>query len=350
MKKIYYIYPYQSTFVLVDRTFFVENNQLIAETNYNATNYKSEVFKIIRSIYYSFIYVPKVDAVYSFFVGYHTLFPFLLAKFLGKKTICALGGTECHLFPEFKYGSYRKPFYAFFTRKSLALADLILPVDESLIKSEVTYTKTTYPQQGILAFNKELRGKIVALNCGFAFDLDVSKLTQPRRKNSFITASLELSGFDFVRKGIDFILTLAPYFPDAEFTLVGNHFDPTVLIPNNVKIIPVLKPDDLRKLYLEHEFYLQLSIAEGFPNALAEAMLHGCIPIGSSVFGIPYIIQDCGYVLPKKDVSLAIALFKQAMESENKSALSQKAHDRIQSTFTLRNRKEKLDKLIAELW
>jgi glycosyltransferase involved in cell wall biosynthesis len=58
----------------------------------------------------------------------------------------------------------------------------------------------------------------------------------------------------------------------------------------------------LVELYNRHEFYLQLSVAEGFPNTLCEAMLCGCIPIGSNVFSIPKIIGDTGFVLKHRNM------------------------------------------------
>lgn len=49
--------------------------------------------------------------------------------------------------------------------------------------------------------------------------------------------------------------------------------------------------------------YLQLSLTEGFPNALIEAMACGCIPIVSSVGAMPEIVGQTGRVLKKKNIA-----------------------------------------------
>jgi len=348
-KKIYYTYIHNSSFVRVDKRIFEEQFTLIKCFEFNGGG-NSVIFNFFKSTIDAIINVPKADIVYSFFVGYHTLFPFLLAKLLGKKVVCALGGTECHYFPEINYGNYRKPVYAFFTRRSLELADLILPVDETLIDYHLTYIDAVYPHQGIIPFNKKLNGIIEALNCGFEYNLPESAIIEAKRtKNSFITASVDLSGFDYFRKGIDMIIAVAPHLPDATFTLVGDNYDYTTPLPDNVKIVGRLSQQELYNAFLSHEFYLQLSIAEGFPNALAESMLYGCIPIGSNAFGIPGIMDNKGYVLAKKDTQNAIDLLRTAMNSTEKENQSLEAHKSIKSRFTFEKRAARLKTLLNTL-
>ncbi len=348
-KKIYYTYIHSSSFVRVDKRIFEENFSLIKCFEFNKTG-TSVLLNFLKSSFDAILNVPKADIVYSFFVGYHTLVPFLLAKLLGKKIVCALGGTECHYFPEINYGNYRKPIYAFFTRKSLALADLILPVDETLIDYHITYIDAVFPHQGIVPFNKKLKGKIETLNCGFEYNLSESTIIDAiRTKNSFISASVDLSGFDYFRKGIDMIIAVAPHLPEATFTLVGENYDYSTPLPPNVKIVGRLSQHELYTAFLSHEFYLQLSIAEGFPNALAESMLYGCIPIGSNAFGIPGIIDGQGYILAKKDTNKAIELLRLAMNSTNKSNQSLEAHKSIKTRFTFEKRSSRLKTLLNAL-
>ena len=56
---------------------------------------------------------------------------------------------------------------------------------------------------------------------------------------------------------------------------------------DNVSLLPALDRKDLVTHYNTTSIYAQLSRSEGLPNVLCEAMLCGCIPVGSPVFGIP---------------------------------------------------------------
>jgi glycosyltransferase involved in cell wall biosynthesis len=87
---------------------------------------------------------------------------------------------------------------------------------------------------------------------------------------------------------------------------------------------------------------------EGFPNALAEAMLCGCIPIGSNVSGIPYMISDSGYILHHRNVDELESLCCTAAFSLNKVELSKKARKRISSEFTYDYRRKAISKIIEQ--
>jgi glycosyltransferase involved in cell wall biosynthesis len=86
---------------------------------------------------------------------------------------------------------------------------------------------------------------------------------------------------------------------------------------------------------------LQLSTSEGFPNSLAEAMLCGCVPIGSAVGDIPNIIGDAGFILERKNTLKLTSIIK-SLDSINFDFLRKKARERVSSNFTYERRKEKL--------
>jgi glycosyltransferase involved in cell wall biosynthesis len=131
--------------------------------------------------------------------------------------------------------------------------------------------------------------------------------------------------------------------------LVGDNYDYTTPLPNNVKIVGRLSQQELYNAFLNHEFYLQLSIAEGFPNALAESMLYGCIPIGSNAFGIPGIMDGHGYILAKKNIDNAIEILQTAMHSTNKKNQSIEVHKSIKNRFTFQKRASSLQTLLNKL-
>ena len=95
------------------------------------------------------------------------------------------------------------------------------------------------------------------------------------------------------------------------------------------------------RVYRQSQFYLQLSYSEGFPNALAESMLCGCIPIGSNVGEISKIIGDTGFILAHKDLALLHNLISTLKEKDLES-LRKASTQRVKNKFNYNLRKKKL--------
>ncbi|MEY2923527.1 MAG: hypothetical protein RLZZ337_67 [Bacteroidota bacterium] len=340
--------PKKNTFVLRDleilRSIFIEVDLVVLPTESKL----KLIPLLLKSLYQSVFRLRKYNIIASWFVGYHSVLPFVFGKLYGKKTIAFLGGTECHNFPEFNYGNYRKNLYAFVTHQSLRFSDIILPVHESLIFSFITYDKVTFPEQGILAFNKQLNGIIEELYCGF--ELQKQWDVSTKIPNSFLTVSSQLYGMDYTRKGVDMTILLAKTFPNYSFTIVGNGYSGENL--PNLRVLDAISYNELIDVYIKHQFYLQLSVAEGFPNALAEAMLYGCIPIGSSVFGIPFIIGDTGFILNSRSMAECTKLIASVVElhGDKKRELANRASGRIQTHFTFQKRKTNLLSVLNEVF
>ena len=142
------------------------------------------------------------------------------------------------------------------------------------------------------------------------------------------------------------IIKLASHFPNYHFTIVGK-----VILqesqPKNVTLIENVPQKELVKIYNSHEYYLQLSMFEGFPNALCEAMLCGCIPIGSDVAGIPDIIGEKGYILKKKKIDDLVRVVK---DLKNPAFFSpSEVRNQIKDNYPLKKRKILLTNKIKEL-
>src|SRR5690606_32234242 len=102
---------------------------------------------------------------------------------------------------------------------------------------------------------------------------------------------------------------LAEKLPDFMFYIIGvgeeakQLFNP---IPKNLVLLPPLNQSELIEYYLKASFYAQFSRSEGLPNALCEAMLYGCIPMGLDIGGIPTAIEKNGLIISDWDVNTAI--------------------------------------------
>ncbi|MDN3688329.1 glycosyltransferase family 4 protein [Cyclobacterium jeungdonense] len=221
---------------------------------------------------------------------------------------------------------------------------MIVPVAKSLVKSNYTYDRSLPRNQGLLNLVPGLKTPILVIHNGFdaSFWFDNGNEKQPF---SFITVATGISKQNrALVKGIDLIVELAKSFPEYTFTIVGDENFKSQL--PNIFSIGRLPQEKIRLLFQETQFYLQLSSSEGFPNALAEAMLCGCIPIGSNVGEIPEIIADSGFLLPTKDINDLKKIFTKFTTS-NLAKLRSDASERIRSKFSYEKRKEKLLKLLS---
>ena len=113
-----------------------------------------------------------------------------------------------------------------------------------------------------------------------------------------------------------------------------------------MKLIFSFCPDEiLFKEYNSATVFVQASITEGMSNTLNEAMLCGCIPVGSNVNGIPDVIGDTGILVMKRDVA--------ELETATRQALSLNSGDQatlhILSNFTLQLREDRVLKVFREL-
>ena len=342
--KIIYTYPIYVS--------FVKNDIALLSKYYDVKIFAFDPPKKILTPFYFFkqfffllFNIRGTSILVCQFAGYHSFLPNLFALITKKASLNVLGGTECVSFPSINYGNFSKGLLGAFTKWSLRMAKHLSPVHESLAISDYTYTNDDYPKQGYKYFCPSIKAPHTTI-C-YVYDPTQFYKSKNKVNNSFITVA-QLNAPNYYRKGIDLIFEMAIRFPDCTFTIIGNTPQMKYTsIPTNVSLISFVPYEELKDYYSSHEFYFQLSICEGFPSAICEAMLCECIPIGSNVAAIPEIIGDAGYILYKKDTNDLEQLINKALTSEKKE-LGIKARNRIITKYPPQER-EKLSALVAEL-
>jgi glycosyltransferase involved in cell wall biosynthesis len=110
-----------------------------------------------------------------------------------------------------------------------------------------------------------------------------------------------------------------------------------------------VSPDQLRTILRGATFYAQLSLSEGMPNALCEAMLCGCIPLVSNVASMPSIIADHGRVLRKRDAELGSLACREllSLSSADRALRSSGSRERILTGFPMDRRANALFAVLA---
>ena len=344
-KRVFYCYFGQKE--------FNTNDFKILETEFDVYKFQyktkvsflGKVLSVLESFLKAIYFVPKCDVVYSFFVAYHCFFPVLIGRMLGKRIVLTIGGFDAMSIPSIKYGIfYQKGLLPFISKIIYRLADVILPVDSSLASS-INYYADPLGIGYVTGFKNHVRGiraDVFELPTGYDPNKYFRNMAIMREKKVLALASID-NYEDFKRKGYDLILEAAKLMPDIKFSIVGIteklKSDLNIKL-DNLEIIDFIAHSEIVDMFSRYKVFLQLSMAEGLPNTLCEAMLCECIPVGSNVNGIPKAIGDTGFIINKRDVFQLELFIREALNFNDDAGL--KARQRIIALFSYELRKEKL--------
>ena len=336
-KNLIFIYPKLYTFIQTEIKLLSDEFNLIS-INQNWERKILLPFNLIRQVIFLVINIRKVDTILISFGGYWSFFPALFSNLLAKKVAIVMHGTDCVSFPEIEYGNLRNPILSFVTKKSLQWASIILPVSESLVYTENNYYSSKTLKFGYNYHLSNIKTPYKVIHNGLNILDWVRDNEIIRNKTSFVTV---LGKGKIKIKGVDLIIEVASRFPNSIFYLAGIENVKGYNIPKNIICKGRLTPEELKVLFNQSQFYLQLSNTEGFGVALCEAMLCECIPLVSDVNFLPTIVGDSGFVLKKRNSDMLVDLINMALNSDI-IHLEQKARKRIKDNFSVNKRKKML--------
>lgn len=345
-RTLLHVHPGASTFVVKDRRLLSAHFKVIDAPFVWGAKWQvpflllEQLFVLLRQVFTWRVIVIQ-------FSGYHAVLPVLMASLLGRPSIIIAGGTDCVSFPSLRYGNFARQPLAWATRFAFKRATHIVPVHRSLIKATNSYRDVDSGAQGILTHVPHLDTPITVIPNGYdaaawpvgtdARDIDVLTVASADRRPSTMRL-----------KGIDMLIELARARPEVRFMVIGMGPDLDHPAPGNLTCIPPLPNDRLVTYYQRARVYAQLSLSEGFPNALCEAMLCGCVPLVSAVGAMPDIVGDSGAVVRERSIpELASALDRLLMEVKHSDHAA--ARERIATLFTESARQEQLSALIDSL-
>ena len=237
------------------------------------------------------------DLVYCWNISDHAFF----ASFAAKKLACVVGGYEFANLPEYHYGNLISKRMRAITKWVWRNADALLYVDPSL------------SEEATQAFGHPGNGYYVPTG----YDHDYWTPNDARRRDIVITVCHVPTVDRLKLKGVDLFFEAARMNPDIEFHIAGD-VPESALRPArspNIRIHGWLDADQLREFYRQAKVYCQMSLHEGLPNAVCEAMLCGCVPVGVAVNGIPTAIGDTGFIVERKPESVSEGI-RAAMASD----------------------------------
>ncbi len=342
--KILYIAPSSSSFVRNDVAVLSKHFRVVTNTYAWKKKYLTP-FYLLHQVYFLLRNLRSTKKIIVSFGGYWSFFPALAGKLAKVDVFIILNGTDCASLPPIKYGDLRKLPLKIFIKLTYKMAAMLLPVSASLVFVKNTYySDDKFSFQGYKHFFPRIKTRSKVVSNGFDENFWKPLKEIDREPKSFLAV---FSSSQYLLKGGDLIRQLSGKFPECKFYIAGAD-KPVFLKAKNENLVFLgkLSAEALRDYYNKSTFYFQLSIFEGFGCALSEAMLCGCIPIGSSVNIIPEIIGNSGFILGKKDIAELENIIHKILMIENKNTLGKMARERIINHYSIKKREQELVSLI----
>lgn len=319
-------------FVYKDFSQFVRKDFATLSDSFEVIRIRSSFEKSISSFFsaglkqfFSLIwYIWNSDVIFCWFADYHSLLPALFSRLASKPFYLVLGGYDVTHIEALNYGSFNRRFRGFCARYSMRHARMNLPVARSL---------------GIEA--RERAGEIPVTVLPTGYDPAIY-LPGEKKEKMILTVSMINSRQRFMVKGMDRFVELARHLPEMSFVVIGVDAEGEKLIedaPKNLKVLPPFDHADLLDWYGKARYYAQFSRSEGLPNAICEAMLRNCIPLGVKVGGIPEATGAIGIMIDQWDPKVMAEKVRSFKDTASHSVL---ARERIIKHFHINRREREL--------
>jgi glycosyltransferase involved in cell wall biosynthesis len=325
MTRILFVHNHLSRFVEIDRDLLAEDYCVTERCEKSIKRLRPwKVHKLIASH----------DMVFGWFASWHTVFPMLLARRMGKPSVLVTGGYDTANLPEINYGSQRGGLRRLVSRATIHSASRLITNSEfarseAIVNAGADPARITVIYHGVEPFPMgRIEREPIALTVGNVW-----------REN-------------FLRKGLLPFVQAARHLPEVRFQLVGRWCDDGIndlqrAAALNVEFLGFLSGQELSRIYGRASVYVQPSLHEAFGMSVAEAMTAGCVPVVTRQAALPEVVGDSGIYTDSTDsVDLASSI-KQALAAAE--SLRLKARNRVLEKFSLDLRRSALKRLIGSL-
>lgn len=273
------------------------------------------------------------DVTYSWFAEIYALWAVRLSRLLLRKSIVVVGGYEVARMPDIGYGKLVDPKNVRDVRYTLDHADAVLTVSDGLKRDAVD--------------NAGAKGdNFQTLPTGY----DSDRFSPQGSKDTLVLTVARCDDATRVKvKGIDVFFEVASRIPHARFEAIGlkDAIKGAITYSNleNIETFPLLPQEEMIERFRRAKVYCQLSMREGLPNALCEAMLCECVPVVSAVGAMPAVVGDAGFIVKRDDIDEAVEAVSRALVSDAGKA----ARSRIKDRYSRAKREEHLVNIIKGL-
>jgi glycosyltransferase involved in cell wall biosynthesis len=347
--KVLYVKNGDSSFIRIDEDILTKNFNVIVIHLRNEGRY-TYFFQLLKLILFLTLLLPFGFTAFTRFADWHTTIITFFCKLYRKKLVVVVGGYDASWFPEYHYGVYDRKTRGKWAKYALRNANLLLPNNSSLIENTNKYIPGISRRGGINFFVPDRKGEIQVVFNGYHTNFWIPN-EDLRQSNLVIMTAFISNKRSFYMKGVDDFIAAAASMPDLRFKLIGSEL---FLIqkwyeslPGNLEVTPPLDRNKLLEEYQKARVFCLLSLSEGMPNALCEAMLCGCVPVVSDVNFNAELVRGSGFVVDKRDASSIRNAIRQAVDSHEDINIL--ARNRIVENFPFKRREDELVSVLLNL-
>jgi len=326
MARILFVHTKLTSFTKIDLEI------LRASHDVRELHFRRHPAHVLQSIVRSASGAVWADVVVSWFGTFHALFAFAVARLLGRKCLVIASGYDLAAVPEIAYGNMLPGVRRLVGRAVFSMAHQVLAVSRSAATEARENARVPV-------------GKLRVIRHGLA-DPTCGKGVDDLEKRGHVLSVGEVNQSNLTRKGLTTFVRAAQNVPNARFELVGFWANDGAIeflrsiAPSNVEFVGHASDTDLMARMRAAKVYVQVSGHEAFGVALAEAMLHGCVPVVTDRGALREVVGDSGTYVPYGDAEAAAAAIHDALHSDQSHGL--RARERILDEFPLALRSREL--------
>lgn len=323
LPRILFVYQAPSPFVLQDRDILKKHTEVL---EFRWGDHDRPARTLARTMARQ---RREYDAVLAWFGDTHASVAFRAARILRKPCVLIVGG----------YDVSEVPGYGF------------LSTPQNRRRANVHFARATR----ILAVSQALRGELVRLFPDTAAKtsvlptgVDTDRFRPADRREPRVVSVAPVDRWPrALIKGWDRIVEVARRLREVSFLLVGGsaEVNERLKAPGNLVLRGPVPYADMPAVYQRSAVVLQPSRSEGLPNALLEAMACACVPVATSVGGIPEAVGDAGFLTSEDPAAIAEAV-RRALGSPD---LGLRARERVQQMFSMERRERGLVDILSRL-
>ena len=325
MARVAYLYREMTEFIRIDLGLLRERHDLIAVECGSRWPRPLRLLRLVRSS----------DVVVSWFASWHSLFPALACRLLGKPMIITVGGYDTAAGTGNGYGPGRGRFKRLVTRVTLRLATRLIVV--SGFSRRETLDCGADP------------AKLVTGPLG----LDPARYADPGVERGDLVVTVGgVNTSNLTRKGLEPFVRAAVHLPQLRFVVVGAWVDGAIgrlraIAPPNVTFTGQLSHEDKLAWLWRARVAVQASRHEAFGLSLVESMLCGAVPVVTDAGALPEVVGAAGVVVASQDPEAIAQGIRRALEQG--ATGSREARARVLEHFTIERRRDLLHGLVAQL-